>query len=74
MNNSRILIVDDDKDLARLVSLNLSEAGFDTFAAMGKTSAGARAFLAIIEERESKLIDLLFDSELAHCRTALARI
>lgn len=47
------------------------EAGFDTFAAMAR-GEGARTFLGIIEERETRLIADLFDSPLVACETQLA--
>ena len=43
------------------------ESGFDTFAAMGKHRQGAQAFLAIVEERESRLIAALFDADFDTC-------
>lgn len=49
------------------------EAGFDTFADMARQPGGAGRFLALIEERESALIALLFDAELVACETQLAR-
>lgn len=50
------------------------EAGFDTFADMARQPGGAGRFLALIEERESALIGLLFDAELVACETQFARI
>ena len=47
------------------------ENGFDTFAAMAR-DAGAEGFLGTIEERESRLIAMLFDAELVACETELA--
>jgi len=47
------------------------EAGFDTFAAMARGD-GARIFLGIIEERESRLIADLFDAPAVACETQLA--
>lgn len=44
------------------------EVGFDTFASMGKQEPGARGFLAIVEQRESRLIRLLFDADFLTCR------
>ena len=49
------------------------EAGFDTFAAMARQPGGADGFMAIIRERESKLIALLFDADFVACETQLAR-
>lgn len=48
------------------------ESGFDTFAAMGKQKIGTSAFLQLIESRESKLIDMLFDAEMEKCATVLS--
>ena len=50
------------------------ESGFDTFAEMGGQSNGARHFLATVKERESKLIDQLFDSDAIACETEIKRI
>jgi hypothetical protein len=47
------------------------EAGFDTFSSMARGD-GARAFLAIIEQRESLLIADLFDAPSVACETRLA--
>ena len=49
------------------------ESGFDTFAAMAKSSGGAEGFLNTIEARESALIRMLFDGDLVACETELAR-
>ncbi len=49
------------------------EAGFDTFAAIGKKEPGPRGFLDIIQERESRLIALLFDANFSHCRSEINR-
>lgn len=43
------------------------EAGFDTFSSMARQRNGVEEFLRIIELRESALIDLLFNSEVATC-------
>jgi hypothetical protein len=48
------------------------ENGFDTFAAMAR-GGHAPAFLRIVKERESSLIDSLFDAPFAACETELAR-
>lgn len=50
------------------------EAGFDTFAAIGKSRAGAETFLQTIREREQHLLELLFDGDVVACETELARI
>jgi hypothetical protein len=49
------------------------EDGFDTFAAMARNN-GADGFLGTIEERESRLIAMLFDADLVACETELARV
>ena len=49
------------------------EAGFDTFAGVGKTRGGVPAFLAVIEERERRLLRMLFDDDPVACETELAR-
>ena len=50
------------------------EAGFDTFAGIGKSRNGVAAFLAIIEERERKVLQLLFEADAVACETEVARI
>ena len=47
------------------------ESGFDTFAAMARQRGSAEAFLGTIAQRESALIELLFDAELVACETQL---
>jgi len=49
------------------------EGGFDTFAGVGKARGGVPAFLAIIEEREQQLMEMLFEAEPVACETELAR-
>jgi hypothetical protein len=49
------------------------ENGFDTFAAMEKSKAGAAPFLQTIQAREGALIRLLFDAPLVACETELAK-
>jgi tetratricopeptide (TPR) repeat protein len=49
------------------------EAGFDTFAGVAKARGGVPAFLAIIQEREQQVLQLLFDAEPVACETELAR-
>ena len=49
------------------------EAGFDTFAGVAKSRGGAPAFLAIIQEREEKLVRMLFDADPVACETELVR-
>ena len=49
------------------------EDGFDTFAAMARNK-GAEDFLGTIEERESRLIAMLFDADLVACETELAQL
>jgi hypothetical protein len=50
------------------------ESGFDTFAAMGKSRGGAQAFLQTIQQREERMLLMLFDGETVACETELARI
>ncbi len=50
------------------------EAGFDTFAALAREPGGADRFLHVIDERESALIELLFDADVVACETKLARL
>lgn len=49
------------------------EAGFDTFASMARSAGGAQGFLAIIREREQRLLEMLFEADLVACETELAR-
>lgn len=50
------------------------EAGFDNFADVARSRNGVAAFLAIIEERERKVLQLMFDADPVACGTELARI
>jgi hypothetical protein len=51
------------------------ELGFDTFADMGRHKGqGASEFLAIIEARETALVEQLFDEEPAACEDRLRQI
>jgi hypothetical protein len=50
------------------------ESGFDTFGTMAKERGAAERFLQLIQEREQRLIALLFDSDAAACETELRRI
>jgi len=50
------------------------EAGFDTFAAMGRQGEGAQHFLEIVQARETRLIDLLFDGNVVACETELTQL
>lgn len=50
------------------------ESGFDTFAVVAKQRGGAERFLQTIEERERRLMVLLFDGEPVACETELRRI
>lgn len=47
------------------------EAGFDTFAAMGRRPGASQGFLRLIESRESALLATLFDADLDSCLAAL---
>jgi len=50
------------------------ESGFDTFAGVAKQRGGAERFLQVIQEREQRLLDLLFDADPVSCETELRRI
>jgi hypothetical protein len=50
------------------------EAGFDTFSAVSRTRGGAERFLALIRERETALMALLFDAPAAQAETELTRV
>ena len=47
------------------------ETGFDTFAAMSGKGTGARDFLALIQTRESALIEALFSADLNAVRASI---
>ena len=49
------------------------EAGFDTFAGVGKARGGVPVFLGIIQEREQQLLRMLFEGDPVACETELAR-
>ncbi|MEZ0308280.1 MAG: hypothetical protein ACAH21_10175 [Ramlibacter sp.] len=49
------------------------ETGFDTFAAMARSPRGAAEFLGTIRQRETALIEALFDAGFVACETELAR-
>jgi hypothetical protein len=48
------------------------ENGFDTFGEMARTRDGVSVFLGLIRERESALIELLFNGDAVACETLLA--
>jgi hypothetical protein len=50
------------------------ETGFETFASVARQRGGAERFLRIIEEREQRLMDLLFDADPVACETELRAI
>lgn len=50
------------------------ESGFDTFAAMGKEADGTDFFLNTVKERESALINQLFDDNAAACEANMTRV
>jgi hypothetical protein len=50
------------------------ETGFDTFGAMARQRGAAERFLQLIQEREQRLVDLLFDADAVACETELQRI
>lgn len=61
--------------LAGLGSLQkFLEAGFDTFAAMGRTGEGARHFLQTVQARESHLAELLFSADRIACEAELTQL
>jgi hypothetical protein len=61
-------------NLARLGALQrFLEAGFDTFAAMGRQGGGAAFFLHTVQARETHLFKLLFEADLVACETEIAR-
>jgi hypothetical protein len=61
-------------NLARLGALQrFLEAGFDTFADMGRQAGGATFFLETVHARESHLFTLLFEGDLVACETELAQ-
>ena len=47
------------------------ERGFDIFAAMRRQKPGAEGFLAIVKERESRLIELLFNADIETCQAEI---
>ena len=47
------------------------ETGFDTFGAMSGKGSGARAFLALIQARESALIEALFSGDLKAVKSSI---
>ena len=60
--------------LAGLASLQaFLESGFDTFAEMSKRQKASEVFLAIVAERETALLALLFDGDPVACETQLTR-
>ena len=59
--------------LAGLGSLQrFLESGFDTFAAMGRKGQGADFFLHTVMDRESSMLNRLFDGDAVACETELA--
>ena len=50
------------------------ESGFDTFAAMGKEADGTDFFLNTVKQRESALIDQLFDDNAAACEANMTQV
>ncbi|MGP1681834.1 MAG: FFLEELY motif protein [Giesbergeria sp.] len=48
------------------------EMGFDTFGALAKKRGAVEGFLDTVRERETRLMDLLFDAPLVTCETQLA--
>jgi exonuclease VII large subunit len=50
------------------------EAGFDTFAAMGRQTGATRYFLDTVATRENQLFNLLFESEFVACETQMSQM
>lgn len=50
------------------------ESGFDTFAAMGNQPDGTDFFLNTVKQRESALIDQLFDDNAATCEATMNQV
>ncbi len=62
-------------NLAGLGSLQqFLESGFDTFAAMNRQGDGASYFLATVLERESSLMECLFDAGAVACETEIRQL
>lgn len=62
-------------NLAGLGSLQrFLESGFDTFAAMGRKGQGADFFLNTVRDRESSMLNRLFDADSVACETELAHL
>lgn len=62
-------------NLAGLGSLQkFLETGFDTFAAMGAKAGGTAYFLSLVDERESLLINRLFDAPVAAFETDMTHL
>ncbi len=62
-------------ELAGMGSLQqFLESGFDTFAEIARQGDGARQFLATVRERETKLIDELFDADAVACETKITQL
>lgn len=49
------------------------ELGFDTFGALARKRGAVEGFMDTVRERESRLMDLLFESPLVACETELSR-
>ena len=50
------------------------ETGFDTFASISRQSGGVKGFLELIEQRETALINQLFDMNTENCEAELAQL
>lgn len=62
-------------NLAGLGSLQrFLESGFDTFAAMGRKGQGADFFLNTVMDRESSMLNRLFDADAVACETELTHL
>lgn len=50
------------------------ESGFDTFAGMGNQPDGTDFFLNTVQQRESALIDAMFDASAAECEAEMVQV
>jgi len=50
------------------------EAGFDTFATMGRQTSATAYFLDTVSRRETQLFELLFEAEFVACETQLSQM
>ena len=50
------------------------EAGFDTFAAMGRQTGATTYFLDTVSSRETRMFDDLFETDLVACETQISKL